>query len=710
MFIVIVLFLWLPVVDKINAEMDPFSVEEFVKEPSLRVINSLKKPQLIEVGTYYKLEVDASMKKGEVKRLLVEFLIDEEIIPEDEENSGVTPLSNENDLELRRLELQDKEKEREAQLKLKELELREKELSVQLRLKELETPASRPPVVRSASETKFDISKQIRFVPPFQEREVDKYFLHFEKIATSLEWPRDVWTLLLQSVLVGKAREIYSSMSVEESSQYDHVKTTILKAYELVPEAYRQHFRSSRKQDTQTFTEFAREKEVQFDRWCSAKEVAQDFSKLRQLMLLEEFKSCLTPQMKTYLDERKVDVLSQAAALADDYSLTHKNNFAKPELESAGGRNAAQGRQPTTGGNNNTNGQRLRSENVKRYHNNSGGGTWRSNVPVCFYCKRKGHIMSECWELEKKKAKSNAVVNVKRDGNNLVTDQSTTTETAGGKEVNSFISEGHVSLTAGADPVPIRILRDTGATQSLLAENILPLSDTTSMGTHVLIQGVELGILRVPLHRVHLKSDLVSGAVVVGVRPTLPIPGVSLILGNDLAGEKVIPDLQVMNENDSMSAADMCVDDIPEVFSSCAITRAMAKHTRDEESTESLVNLGDTFLAHSDDISKTLEDRSRGESETLNCPFNDQDITHPIVEREQLMREQENDPELRELAKDVVSNEDVTTTPECFFMQSGILMRKWRPRSAPATDEWRTACVPDSSTKKEAKRCAKHSS
>ena len=79
-------------------------------------------------------------------------------------------------------------------------------------------------------------------------------------------------------------------------------------------------------------------------------------------------------------------------------------------------------------------------------------------VPVCFYCKRKGHVMSECWELEKKKAKSNAFVNVKRDGDNLVTDQSSTTETAGGNEANPFISEDHVSLTAGADPVPIRIL------------------------------------------------------------------------------------------------------------------------------------------------------------------------------------------------------------------------------------------------------------
>ena len=58
----------------------------------------------------------------------------------------------------------------------------------------------------------FDVSKHIKLVLPFQEREVDKYFLHFEKIAMSLGWPREVWMLLLQSVLVGKAREIYSAM------------------------------------------------------------------------------------------------------------------------------------------------------------------------------------------------------------------------------------------------------------------------------------------------------------------------------------------------------------------------------------------------------------------------------------------------------------------------------------------------------------------
>ena len=101
---------------------------------------------------------------------------------------------------------------------------------------------------------------------PFQEKEVDKYFLHFEKVATSLNWPKGVWMLLLQSVLVGKAREVYLAMSVEQSLQYDHVTKAVLKAYELVLEAYWQNFRKCKKQDKQTYTEFASKKETLFDR------------------------------------------------------------------------------------------------------------------------------------------------------------------------------------------------------------------------------------------------------------------------------------------------------------------------------------------------------------------------------------------------------------------------------------------------------------
>ena len=77
----------------------------------------------------------------------------------------------------------------------------------------------------------FDPARNIRLVPPFQEKEVDKYFAHFEKVADSLNWPKESWVLLLQSVLVhvSKAQEIYGSLSVEQSSNYEHVKEAILK-------------------------------------------------------------------------------------------------------------------------------------------------------------------------------------------------------------------------------------------------------------------------------------------------------------------------------------------------------------------------------------------------------------------------------------------------------------------------------------------------
>jgi len=44
--------------------------------------------------------------------------------------------------------------------------------------------------------------------------------------------------MLLQCVLVGKAHEVYCSLSMEQSIDYELVKREILKAYELVREAY----------------------------------------------------------------------------------------------------------------------------------------------------------------------------------------------------------------------------------------------------------------------------------------------------------------------------------------------------------------------------------------------------------------------------------------------------------------------------------------
>lgn len=103
--------------------------------------------------------------------------------------------------------------------------------------------------------------KILRLVPKFQEKSVDKYFPLLKKIAENLKWPQKVSSTMIQSVLIGKAAKVYSALGVAESSDYEHVKSVILRAYEVVPEAYRQKFRKYKK----------------FDQWFKSKKLDKTF-------------------------------------------------------------------------------------------------------------------------------------------------------------------------------------------------------------------------------------------------------------------------------------------------------------------------------------------------------------------------------------------------------------------------------------------------
>ena len=207
------------------------------------------------------------MHKHEIKNILVQYFVDEEIFNENALSLivDVQSVSSLKELELkfqiRVLEIQEREKQREREREREEREEREKEIErereerekerererekrekereFQLRMREIEMQegANQP---KQKIEYNFDVAKHIRLVPPFQEKEADKYFLHFEKVAENLNWPKEHWTCFdRQSVLIGKAREIYIQLGVEQSHHYENVKELILKGYELVPEAYR---------------------------------------------------------------------------------------------------------------------------------------------------------------------------------------------------------------------------------------------------------------------------------------------------------------------------------------------------------------------------------------------------------------------------------------------------------------------------------------
>ncbi len=115
----------------------------------------------------------------------------------------------------------------------------------------------------------------------------------------------------------------------------------------------------------------------------------------------------------------------------------------------------------------------------------------------------------------------------------------------------------------------ITILRDTGATQSLILRSVLPFSERSFSGSNALVWGVKFALM----HAVFLRSPLVTGTVKIATCSRLQVQGVALILCNDLAGKKVFPTPEVVDNPMPGSSPTVSVDGCPSlVFPFYAVT------------------------------------------------------------------------------------------------------------------------------------------
>ena len=552
----------------------------------------------------------------------------------------------------------------EKEVKLKRLELEAASLSL------AQSPGHRSIHSGPSAPTRgFEVSRNVVLVPQFREAEVDAYFTAFERVATSLKWPKEVWSILLQCKLTGKAQEIYAALSLEESLCYESIKTAVLRAYELVPEAYRQKFRTFKKMSDKTFVEFAREKETLFNRWCKASN-AVDFNTLSQLVLIEEFKNSLPDRIVTYLNEQKVGTLAEAAVLADVFVLSHKQTFVSPRYESRSFTPSASARRPSSP----PRPLPLRSTEERE----------------CFYCHQTGHVKNDCFMLKRKLSQPSKRPKEVLLVRTLVGPVSLAPEMEGDNLepcYKPFMLDGLVSLSANAlNQCPVRILRDTGAAQSFILSEVLPFSNDSLSGSSVLVQGIEMGFVSVPLHEIHLSCDLANGVFKVGVRPSLPVRGVTFLLGNDIAGGKVMPVLEVL-ERPEILQPDVLAQDFPEVFPVCVVTRAQAR------SLGEAVVLSDTLFATEltgQTVSPPVFPQSTAEPSVqpkVQCDTSTKETTRLPMIRSNLIAAQKEDVTLVKCFDAALAPESAKNKESDYFVENDLLMRRWKSR-AEFNNDW----------------------
>ena len=248
-----------------------------------------------------------------------------------------------------------------------------------------------------------------------------------------------------------------------------------------------------------------------------------------------------------------------------------------------------------------------------------------------------------------------------------------------------FISNGSLAQADGSSKLPIVILRDTGASQTLVLAGAMSGLNGTETNESVLVKGLESEYRNVPLHRVMLESNIVNDIVLVGVTPTLPTDGITILPGNDIAGGVVTQnpcymtsapikgsnnECNILRNNiqdefsqveygdrekliltDNNYCSDKIVVDIwstvPEILHECINTRAMlwAKKINENQ-----VDLSQTFISHDGFSDLAASEPTTQDKVTLETGIKEFEVMpSKRISRENLILEKNNDSDISKL-------------------------------------------------------------
>ena len=210
--------------------------------------------------------------------------------------------------------------------------------------------------------------------------------------------------------------------------------------------------------------------------------------------------------------------------------------------------------------------------------------------------------------------------------------------------------------------VEIKILRDTEATQFLMVRNDMPRESETATGEQWILQGVGGNVVSAPLHQISLDSEIVCGTVIVGVVDSLPMQGISMLLGNDLAEERVVPHPRVVEKPIVSEETEKIEQEHPGTFPSCVVTRAEAKkrtedmttRMEDEDEGIEIIDLSQTCLNHELGLNPML-----GQTPSSNPNPQEEIVDVAPVTEKSIAVEQRGDNQIAPLFEESLSEEEL---------------------------------------------------
>ena len=249
-------------------------------------------------------------------------------------------------------------------------------------------------------------------------------------------------------------------------------------------------------------------------------------------------------------------------------------------------------------------------------------------IVKCFFCGQKGHVRSKC---EKWK---HLVEGLKKPVA-LLSQSPRTGDSEIPEGFVKYSSDGTVSSGIGKPLKKVKLLRDTGAMQSLILRTSLPDDFVEAHEEYVVLDGFPNTLTSSPRETLFLNSKWSNGLEKLAIVDRVPVGGIDVVIGNDIADREqgVCPILSPVAQD--VAAAEFADERAESPL--CVVTRSKVRPIDLEE-----VNLDFERGEESLDLSPVIRKNDQ-------VPWNREALSK--AQREEFKKEEEVTEEPNELAK-----------------------------------------------------------
>ena len=262
------------------------------------------------------LEIEIARGNYERERLVAKENCDRERLIAKENSDRERLLARENDERAR------KRSEEKAEFEVK-IQLLEEQIELE-RLKANNNNRNASRETLGANE-KARMARPIIELPCFDEEtdKIDYYLKHFERVASYEGWDIASYPMYLNTLLTGKAREVYCRLPLALANDYRYLKKALLAKYQLTVDDYRRKFFSVKQVNGESCTNLCGDLEFNLDQWLELSNIEKTFEGLRALLLREQFLYSCKKDMALFLKVRAPVDQKSMLDMAINYERAH---------------------------------------------------------------------------------------------------------------------------------------------------------------------------------------------------------------------------------------------------------------------------------------------------------------------------------------------------------------------------------------------------